>query len=98
MKEYKYLKDALNEFSSDLEYSLEEYKNSFETLISTSPDYASELQKEILEAMKDPEWDWVDVANEMNFIGSDDNKDSVVDSVDELIWKVINPNQALRSS
>ncbi|PCJ30994.1 MAG: hypothetical protein COA99_17550 [Moraxellaceae bacterium] len=93
MQEYKYLKDALREFSSTLELGMEEYLSEFRKMIEVSPDYAKCVRAEILLSLSDPGWDWVEEAEKAEFIGSDDNVDSVWETVVELIWKVVAPNE-----
>ena len=93
MKEYKYIKSALKEFSAEHGYSMEEYNDGFKIMIDASPEYSEILKSEIVEACKNSNWSWVDAAQEVDFIGSDDNEESVWESVKVLIWNVIAPNE-----
>jgi len=91
MKEYKYIKSALSEFSSEHGYSYEEYAEGFKIMIDASPEYSEILKKEIIKACADPSWSWVKAAQETNFIGADQEENSVWESVKSLIWHVIAP-------
>jgi hypothetical protein len=93
MKEYRYIKSALGAFSAEHGYSLEEYIDGFKVMIDESPEYTGILKKEIVEACEDSNWNWVAVAQEVDFIGSDENEESVWESVKTLIWNVIAPNE-----
>jgi len=93
MQEYKYLKDALGEFSSTLEFSMDEYLSEFKSMVEMSPEYAKNVRLEILSALSDPNWSWVDEAEDSEFIGADDSADGVWETVAELIWCVVAPDE-----
>tara|TARA_B100000745_G_C20132035_1_gene387932 strand:+ start:175 stop:477 length:303 start_codon:yes stop_codon:yes gene_type:complete len=93
MKEYRYINRALGEFSSEHGYSYEEYVDGFKVMIEASPEYVEALKKEIVEACADPEWSWVAASQAVDFIGVDQDENSVWESVKTLIWNVIAPNE-----
>lgn len=93
MSEYRYLKNALAEFSSDLGYSAEEYESAFRIQINASPEYAAHVKDEIVEALGDSQWSWVAAASEVEFIGADDNEENVWETVKSLIWPIVSPDE-----
>ncbi|WP_281649060.1 hypothetical protein [Parendozoicomonas sp. Alg238-R29] len=93
MKEYRYIKDALSEFSSNHGFSLEEYHESFRGVIEASPVYREALKSEIQAACRDLGWSWVNEAERADFIGVDVCEDSTWMSVIALIWQAIAPNE-----
>lgn len=92
INKYKHLLYAIQLFSADLEYTEEEYGQTFFSFVTKEPEYANKIKAELLQAISDPEWSWVKVGYETNFIGSDDKEKSVWLTVKVLIWDVLFPN------
>lgn len=93
MDKYHNLKYVIGQFSSEWELTEEEYKENFLTLLEINKGYADKVKAELLQAISDPEWSWVKVGYETNFIGSDDKEESVWLTVKTLVWDVLFPNE-----
>ncbi len=93
IKVYKELKYVISLFSADWEYTEEEYEDGFKTFLDINEGLAGKIKKEIIEALNDPEWSWVKIGYDTNFIGSDDTEESVWLTVKVLIWDVIAPDE-----
>ncbi|MDO6674790.1 hypothetical protein Q4517_04425 [Tenacibaculum sp. 1_MG-2023] len=93
MEKYKHLRYAIELFSADWELTEEEYQETFSSFVNAEPDYTKRIKKELIQALNDPEWSWVKIGYETNFIGSDDSEESVWLSVKDLIWNVIASNE-----
>ena len=91
MKEYRYIKSALSEFSTD--YSVEESTDSFKLMIKNSPKYALKLKEEISIAVSDDDWSWASAANEVDFVGAGDTDEGVWETVKVLIWEIVAPGE-----
>ena len=93
MEKYKGLRYAIRQFSADWELTDEEYRTGFLTLLEINEGYADEIKEELIQALNDPEWSWVKVGYETNFIGSDDTEESVWLTVKAEIWDVLFPDE-----
>ena len=93
IKVYKELKYAISLFSADWEYTEEEYEDGFKTFLEINDGLAEKIKAEIIQALQDPEWSWVKIGYDTNFIGSDDSEESVWLTVKVLIWDVIAPDE-----
>lgn len=93
MEKYGHLKYAIEHFSADWEYTDDEYEETFLSFIKAESEYAKKIKSELLEALQDPNWSWVKIGCETNFIGSDDTEESVWLTIKVLIWDVLFPNE-----
>ncbi|WP_282164950.1 hypothetical protein [Cellulophaga baltica] len=93
MENYKELRYAVSLFSIDWEYTDEEYRSGFEDFLKLNNGLGNTIKLEMIEALKDPNWSWVKIGYETNFIGSDDSEENVWLTVKNLIWDVIAPNE-----
>ena len=98
MVKYKKLKYSIKEFSADWELTDEEYENNFKTLLEVNQGLAGEIKKELIQALQDPEWSWVKIGYDTNFIGSGDSEENVWLTIKHLIWDVIAPDEEPPSS
>ncbi|WP_440880268.1 hypothetical protein [Tenacibaculum sp. C7A-26P2] len=87
------MKYSIKEFSADWELTNEEYENNFKTLLEINQGLADEIKEELIQALQDPEWSWVKIGYDTNFIGSDDSEENVWLTVKYLIWDIIAPDE-----
>lgn len=92
MNNYKYLKYVIGQFSADWEFTKEEYGDNFAMMLGNEG-FVERIKVELIAALSDPEWSWVKIGHDTNFIGSDDTEESVWSNVKELIWDHIFLNQ-----
>ena len=93
MEEYKHLRYAIELYSADWELTEKEYEETFSSFIQAEPDYAKKIKTQLIKVLNDPEWSWVKIGYDTNFIGSDDTEESVWLTVKVLIWDVIAPDE-----
>jgi hypothetical protein len=90
---YKNLSYAIELFSADWELSEEEYTNGLLTLVNLNLGYKEKIKYQFIEACSDPEWSWVKIGYDTNFIGSDNKEESVWQTVKGEIWDVLFPDE-----
>ncbi len=93
MEKYKELRYVISLFSADWEYTDEEYERGFEDFMKLNKGIENKIKAEIIEALRDPNWSWVKVGYDTNFIGSDDSEKSVWLTVKYCIWDVLFPDE-----